>query len=421
MRILRVYHGGRDAAHRARERALAAAGASVTLVVPSEWPDQVTGIRRHEPTFEIIELEVKRPGNVNRHKYKRESELSVAITRARPDLLDIHEEPFSSAIRQCLHAAPANLPVVMYSAQNIDKRLPPPFFSYERHAYRRAAGLYPCSRQAASVARGKGFSGLIEVIPLGYDASAFRPGNQSLDDGELLLGVFGRLIPEKGICDAVRVLEALHRIRPTRLLLVGDGPEGAKAVHLAEQLGFGAQVEVRSWCSSNELAALYRRIHVLLVPSRATARWAEQFGRVIVEGQASGAVVAGYRSGAIPEVAGSPGIIVREGEIDLFTQRVVEMVTAREEWWARREAGIERSKDRTWESVAAKQVDFYERVLSSVGVATMPRSGVVRRQMARGEFGSTAATPAGSRPFAFPPLRSAGAVAGLLGWGIDLA
>ena len=225
MKLLRVYHAGRDGSHRARERALAAAGAEVTLVVPTAW-DPAHAELGDEPTIELVELEVARAGNVNRHRYEDDAELKRLIQRIQPDLLDIHEEPFSVAARQWLRAASPDLPTVMYTAQNIDKRFPPPFSIYERRALARVSGLYPCSRQAASVARGKGFRGAVEVIPLGIDPALFRPGPQSLGDSELVLGLFGRLVPEKGVRDAVAILERLNRARPTRLLLVGSGPEG---------------------------------------------------------------------------------------------------------------------------------------------------------------------------------------------------
>jgi glycosyltransferase involved in cell wall biosynthesis len=215
VRVLRVYHGGRIPAHRARERALVAAGIDVTLVAPADWPegDAETGA----DSFATLELPVNRPGDVNPHRYTSHTAIQRVFREVRPDVLDLHEEPFSVAARQWLRAAPSDLPVVMYTAQNVDKRFPPPFAQYERAAYRRVAALYPCSAQAASVARGKGFAGAIEVLPLGYDDTAFVPGTQSLDADELVLGLFGRLVPEKGLTDAVRILARLNEARPTRL------------------------------------------------------------------------------------------------------------------------------------------------------------------------------------------------------------
>jgi len=62
MRVLRVYHGGRDPQHRGRDRALAAVGIDLTLVVPTTWPDAAAERElSHEP-FHVIELPVSRAG-----------------------------------------------------------------------------------------------------------------------------------------------------------------------------------------------------------------------------------------------------------------------------------------------------------------------------------------------------------------------
>src|ERR1039458_3174171 len=354
IRVLRVYHGGRHPQRRARERALQAVGVEVTLAVPSQWPE--TGHESELPPepFRIVELPVKRPGDVNRHAYVAEGDLRRLLADTHPDVLDIHEEPFSVAARQWLRAA-AELPVVTYSAQNVDKRFPPPFSRFEAAALRRVAAFYPCSRQAASVLRGKGFSGRIEVLPLGYDDAVFRFGAQSLDADEIVLVLVGRLVPEKGVADAVRTLAPVHAMRPARLMLIGSGSEAGPAMALASSLGVGDRVELAPWRSGGELAADYQAAHVVLVPSRPTETWVEQFGRVIVEAQASGAVVAGYASGAIPEVAGDAGIVVPTGDIARLSEAVGRVIADPDEFASRREAGRVQSTARTWHAVATRQ------------------------------------------------------------------
>ena len=219
LRVLRIYHSGRDPQHRLRERALTDLGVDVTLVVPDEWPD--AGSQQHlssEP-FRVIELPVRRVGDVNRHAYRDGSHLRRVIDEARPDVLDVHEEPFSTA--GISGFAPRCDPVrfIMYSAQNIDKRFPPPYAFYERLARDRVAALYPCTAQAAAVLRGKGlFSGRIEILDLGYDDGLYRAGTQAVDPEVVMLAVVGRLVPEKGVVDAVQVLPGLTR--PARK--VGD-------------------------------------------------------------------------------------------------------------------------------------------------------------------------------------------------------
>jgi glycosyltransferase involved in cell wall biosynthesis len=399
---------------------LAAAGAEITLVVPKAW-EQTERALAEEPGVRLIELEVAKSGDVNRHRYEDDAALARVIRRVRPDLLDIHEEPFSVAARQWLRARPADLPTVMYAAQNIDKRFPPPFSTYEREALARISGLYPCSRQAASVARGKGFRGVIDVIPLGFDPDLFRCGRQSLGDPELVLGLFGRLVPEKGVRDAVLVLERLNSVRPACLFLVGSGPESSLALALAADLGIADRVELHEWSLPEETAEHYRRCHIVLVPSRSTSTWTEQFGRVIVEAQACGAVVAGYASGSIPEVGGEAAVVVPEGRVDELADAVVEVTANEAAWSKRRTLGEEVAATRTWQHVAARQLDLYRRVLAKpADKVSLPRGRAARRKLARQEFGPPATTPAGDRPFAIWPLRGGGRIARTLEGALDL-
>jgi glycosyltransferase involved in cell wall biosynthesis len=409
---LRVYHGGRNAAHRARERSLQAAHVDVTLVVPASWPEHGGETTLSGESFPIVELAVSRAGDVNRHGYTDPGKVRRLIRELTPDILDPHEEPFSLAARQWMAAAPPELPVVMYTAQNVDKRYPPPFGIYERRAHRRVAALYPCSRQAASVARGKGFAGLIDVIPLGYDPALFYEGTQSLDDDELVLALFGRLVPEKGVRDAVHVLARVNGMRPARLIVSGSGPEEKPARELAASLRVDDRVEIQPWRPTGELAEVYRRAHVVLVPSIATATWVEQFGRVIVEAHASGAVVAGYASGAIPEVAGAAAVLADVGDANGLADRVVALFDDPVTYGGLRDLGLALSRTRTWSHVAERQVELYRRVCDGeLEYQALPHSPRKRRALARAEFGATAATTAGTRPFALPLLRRGRAAA----------
>ena len=63
VKVLRVYHAGRDSSHRARERALAAEGAEITLVVPKAWEPKEPELEA-EPAVELVELDVTRPATL---------------------------------------------------------------------------------------------------------------------------------------------------------------------------------------------------------------------------------------------------------------------------------------------------------------------------------------------------------------------
>src|SRR3954451_16652287 len=262
MRLLRVYHAGRDPGHRERDRALVRAGVEVTLIVPAEWPgpDDV----RDEP-FEVVQLPVRRVGDVNRHTYCEPERIAKLVQRISADVVDLHEEPFSSAVHQLLRVLPSDQPVVTYAAQNIDKRFPPPFAQWERRALARANGIYPCTRQAASVVVGKGFTGAVRVLPLAPPPAMTSGDQRPPIDGVRMLLV-GRLLAEKGVLNAVQVLAALSEQRDATLHIVGAGREASRAGALAADLGVASALTITPWSNATELACHYRAAHMLLAP-----------------------------------------------------------------------------------------------------------------------------------------------------------
>jgi glycosyltransferase involved in cell wall biosynthesis len=422
MRVLRIFHAGRNPAQRARDRALLAAGVDVVYVVPRIWPEAGSEGALSPESFPIIEIDVRSPGNVNRHSYVDVGAVSRLAVDFQVDLVDLFEEPFSRAAGQLLPRLPAELPVVMYSAQNLDKRWPPPYRDYERRSFQRVQGFYPCSRQVAAVLRGKGFGGLVEPLPLGYDDEQYSCGEQSLAGGRLRLALVGRMVREKGVCDAVRVLAGLHvgKGMDVELVLAGSGPELTVALALANELGVDDRVEHRPWLPTLELAQLYRETHVVLAPSRSTATWAEQFGRMIVEGQASGCVIVGYDSGAIPEVGGGPALLVREGDVDSLTDAAAVALSDPEEFQARRRSGLALAREKTWTRVARKQAELYRAALEAGRTSLLPGSPRARRQSAEAEFGRPAEALGQSRPFALPYLRRPNATSRVLGRSMDM-
>ena len=161
---------------------------------------------------------------------------------------------------------------------------------------------------------------------------------------------------------------------------------------------------------------------MVLVPSRSTTRWTEQFGRVITEAQASGAVAVGYASGAIPEVAGAAGLVVGVGRVDWLADEVLRVLTSPGEFERRREAGRRQAATRTWDVVAARHGDLWHRHARGAARARACRCRTrrgSRRESARAEFGLTAATVVGTRPFALPVLRDGGVVPRALAVAID--
>jgi glycosyltransferase involved in cell wall biosynthesis len=225
----------------------------------------------------------------------------------------------------------------MFAAQNIPKRFPAPIRALRGWVLRRLAGAYPCCAEAGKVLRGWGFRGPISIIPYGVDDELFdvRPTGSRV-------GFVGRLVPEKGARD----LLGFGR----QLLCVGAGP-------VAEDLR-AAGAEVISARSTRELAAQFERMAVLAAPSRTTAAWKEQFGRMVAEAMAAGVPVVGYASGALPEVIGDAGVLVPEGDRRALVseiRRVLDDPGDLAERGRRRAEALYR-----WDAVAAQMIKLYE-------------------------------------------------------------
>ncbi len=389
----------------------------MTLIVPSSWPEAGRDASRHE-NFAVVELPVARQGDINRHRFSAPRRLRALIREARADVLDIHEEPFSVAARQWLAAAPPDLPVVMYTAQNVDKRFPPPFAQYETAAYRRVAALYPCSAQAASVARGKGFAG----ADRGPAARLRRRGLHARARSRSTTTSSCSCSPG-GSCPR-RASPTPSRSSPASTPPVrrgssssAAGPRRHRRDSVRPTLGVADRLEIVALAADRRA-----RGHL---PARALRARPEPPHRDV-----GGAVRARHRRG--------PGERrrrrrVRERRDSRGRRRRRRPHRGRRHLRARRpshrsspatppttsasvSAGFELSRTRTWTQVAARQAELYRRVVAGdVPRVELPRSPEARRAAARAEFGPTAATTAGVRPFALPVLRRGGLVPSALG------
>jgi glycosyltransferase involved in cell wall biosynthesis len=146
----------------------------------------------------------------------------------------------------------------------------------------------------------------IEVCPPGIDLDRFATA-AAAPRGDTVLSA-GRLVWEKGHQDVIRAAASTG----AKLLVVGDGPEGAKLRKHAAELG--ADVEFRSTVPYDEMPGVYASASMLVLASIPTKGWEEQFGMVLVEAMAAGTPVVAADSGAIAEVLGGQGRLVRAND-----------------------------------------------------------------------------------------------------------
>ncbi len=156
----------------------------------------------------------------------------------------------------------------------------------------------------------------VSVVHNGIDLSAFTPIDKAVAKSgagygpdELLVGVFGRLSPEKGQHVALEVFAQLIEKYPgTKLLIVGDGKQREALEAQVRELGAAADVIFTGF--QNDVKSLMSACDVVVVPSLR-----EGFGLAAVEAMALGIPVAASKTGGLPEIVqdGVTGILVDTG------------------------------------------------------------------------------------------------------------
>jgi len=133
-----------------------------------------------------------------------------------------------------------------------------------------------------------------------------------------IIGYVGRFVEEKGIKDLIEAFLKLDL--DAVLIFIGDGQLRS---WLEKTSRNHPNIIVLPPQKSEDLAYFYKIIDVLVLPSKTTKSWKEQFGRVLIEAMASGVKVVGSNSGAIPEVINGCGAIFKEGDVDDLKNAII--------------------------------------------------------------------------------------------------
>jgi glycosyltransferase involved in cell wall biosynthesis len=137
-----------------------------------------------------------------------------------------------------------------------------------------------------------------------------------LAQDKFMIGVIGRLSPEKGTDRAIRMLPELLAAHPnTELHLIGDGHERGALQQLASQLG--VLDAIRWWGWQTDTRPFYEMLDALLLPSRT-----EGLPNVVLEAMAMGVPVAATNVGGVSDLldSGDCGIILSDDETDWAKQ-----------------------------------------------------------------------------------------------------
>lgn len=156
----------------------------------------------------------------------------------------------------------------------------------------------------------------IVVIPYGVDLTRFKNTRlrgssskvRSSNNKRKIVLTIARLEKEKGMEDLEAVAKALPQYD---FKVIGRGSYVPK----------GDNITVTTVDYKN-IHKEYQKADLFFLPSRTTPTWEEQYGMVLVEAMASGLPIVTTNTGAIPEVVGPAGIIVKERDTEGMVESI---------------------------------------------------------------------------------------------------
>jgi glycosyltransferase involved in cell wall biosynthesis len=221
----------------------------------------------------------------------------------------------------------------------------------------------------------------MSVVPCGVDLTRFSPEGpvEARNPGRARLLMATRLVPRKGIEDAVRALALLpaaelHVVGGSDAGSLHADPEARRLRALAAALGVEDRLRLRGRVDREHMPALLRYADVVVC-----AAWYEPFGIVPLEAMACGVpVVATAVGGHVDSVVhGMTGLHVPPRDPGRLAAAVGELLEDPARRAAYGAAGVRRVAERfSWERVAAATHDVYREL------AGRRRSGRFRRSAA---------------------------------------
>jgi N-acetyl-alpha-D-glucosaminyl L-malate synthase BshA len=167
----------------------------------------------------------------------------------------------------------------------------------------------------------------VRVIYNFIDFERFRKTNKEhfkkiiAPEGERIVAHTSNFRKVKRVEDVVRIFKKIHEKIPSKLLMIGDGPERQNVEQLCRELGL--RDEVRFLGKQDAIEELLAICDLFLIPSES-----ESFGLAALEAMACEVPVISSNSGGLPEVNehGVTGFLSDPGNVDEMAQYAVQIL-----------------------------------------------------------------------------------------------
>lgn len=209
----------------------------------------------------------------------------------------------------------------------------------------------------------------IEVIPNFIDLNRFKRQKKEhfktaiCPNGEKLMVHTSNFRKVKRVEDVIHVFNNVRKIIPSKLLLVGDGPERIKMEKLCRELG--TCEDIRFLGKMEAVEEVLSVSDLFLMPSEK-----ESFGLAALEAMSCEVPVLSSNAGGIPElnIDGVTGFTCNVGDVKDMTEKAL-YILADENLDRFKSAALERAKKFDITNILPLYENFYNKILNKEFVA----------------------------------------------------
>jgi N-acetyl-alpha-D-glucosaminyl L-malate synthase BshA len=209
----------------------------------------------------------------------------------------------------------------------------------------------------------------IQVIPNFVDTERFHQQDKEhfkkmlAPHGERILVHVSNFRKVKRVEDAIRIFAIVHKELPSKLLMIGDGPERPNAEELCRSLG--VYHEVRFLGKQEQMDEILAISDLFLLPSQY-----ESFGLAALEAMACGVPVISTNAGGLPEinVQGVTGYLSNVGDVEDMAAHSLELLSSEERLQQAKDAAKAHARKFEKSIIIPRYEALYELVLAGHAV-----------------------------------------------------
>ncbi len=208
----------------------------------------------------------------------------------------------------------------------------------------------------------------IEVIPNFIDLEKFKKQKKDhfkkaiCPNGEALIVHTSNFRKVKRVGDVIKVFNNIHKEIPSKLLMIGDGPERTGAETMSRE--FGISDAVRFLGKQEAVEEVLSVADLFLMPSEK-----ESFGLAALEAMACEVPVISSNTGGLPElnVQGVTGFMSEVGDVEDMTRKAL-FVLDKDNLPTFKQNALARAKEFDISRILPLYENYYKKIIESVEV-----------------------------------------------------